>query len=67
MIPIYNSLETFFAQLLGTYTPVTYEVDGISVIASGFAGVDWPYIIRAVAFLLVFYCIFRLLGVLLCK
>lgn len=67
MTPVYSSLKAFFDILLGEYTPVTYEVDGITVIASGFAGVDWTYLVRAFAFLLAFYCIFRIVGGLLCK
>lgn len=67
MEPVYNSLVEFFRILLGDYTPVSYMHGNEVVIPSGMAGMDWPYIIRAVAFLLVFYSIFRLLGVILCK
>lgn len=67
MEPIYNSLKQFFDILLGTYTPVTYVLDGNEIIPPGLAGVDWSYLVRAFAFLLVFYCVFRLLGVILCK
>lgn len=67
MEPVYNKLKQFFDILLGEYTPVTYIYGEDTLIPSGMAGMDWPYIVRAVAFLLVFYCIFRLLGVILCK
>lgn len=53
--------------LLGEYTPVGYTVDGNFIVAGGFAGVDWEYLVRAFAFLLVLYCLFRLLGAVLCK
>lgn len=62
MTPVYESLTQFFRILLGDYTPVTYVVDGVSVVASGSAGVDWSYIVRAAAFLLVVYSVFRLIG-----
>ena len=65
--PIYSSLEAFFSVLLGEYTPVGYTVDGNFIVAGGFAGVDWEYLVRAFAFLLVLYCLFRILGAVLCK
>lgn len=67
MEPVYNTLKQFFDILLGEYVPVSYMYGEDTIIPSGMAGMDWPYIVRAVAFLLVFYCIFRLLGVILCK
>lgn len=65
MNPVYESLTQFFRIMLGDYTPITYVVDGASVVASGAAGVDWTYLVRAGAFLLVLYSVFRLIGVLL--
>lgn len=68
-------MKEMILQLFGSYAPVTYttyiqqEVEGtltteaIEVVASGLAGVDWPWLIGAVAFLLVLYSLFRLLGV----
>lgn len=67
MEPVYNALKQFFDILLGEYIPVSYMYGEDTIIPSGMAGMDWPYIVRAVAFLLVFYSIFRLLGVILCK
>lgn len=67
MEPVYSNLKQFMDTLLGEYTPITYVYGEDTLIPSGMAGMDWPYIIRALAFLLVFYCIFRLLGVILCK
>lgn len=65
----------YLQSILGTYTPPTYEtyvsVDGVStlidVIPDGLAGVDWLYVLSGVAFILCIYCVFRLLGGLLCK
>ena len=67
MHPVYSSLKAFMDILLGTYTPNTYVDNGVTIIASGCAGVDWCYIVRAVAFLLVLYSVFRLVGGLFCK
>lgn len=49
----------FLNNVLGTYTPI---INRAGEIPAGMAGVDWPYLIRAAAFLLVFYCVFRILG-----
>lgn len=62
MQPVYESLTQFFRILLGDYTPITYVVDGATVVAAGAAGVDWSYLVRAGAFLLVVYSAFRLIG-----
>lgn len=67
MQPVYSTLKAFMDVLLGTYTPNTYVDNGVTIIASGCAGVDWTYIVRAVAFLLVLYSVFRLVGAFFCK
>lgn len=67
MQPVYSSLKAFMDILLGPYTPNTYVDNGVTIIASGFAGVDWTYVVRAAAFLLVLYSVFRLVGVLFCR
>lgn len=54
----------FLQNLLGTYTPV---VNTEGIIPSGMAGVDWPYVIRAVIFMIVLWSMFRILGGLICK
>lgn len=59
-----NEFISFLNSLLGTYTPVL-NPDG--TIAAGFAGLDIPYIFRAVVFCIVVYSIFRVLGGLICK
>lgn len=68
-------MKDIILDLFGAYTPVMTEqavivtgadgtsaVEYIDVVASGFAGVDWPWVIGAVAFLLCLYCFFRILG-----
>ena len=60
-------IETLF----GTYTPPTYTeaVGEVSreIIPSGAAGVDWPYVLGVLAFLLVLYCILRIFGTVISK
>lgn len=52
--------------LFGAYTPVmTTTAEGVEVVASGVAGVDWPWLVGAVLFAIVLWSFFRLVGVLL--
>lgn len=61
-------MRSFLASILGTYTAVTYQLaDGTSVIPAGLAGVDWLFVLSGVAFLLVMFCVLRILGGLICK
>lgn len=52
-----------------TLTPVTTEVEGVvstelvEVVASGAAGLDWPWIMGVLLFAIVLYSLFRILGV----
>lgn len=59
-----NDFIRFIENLLGVYTPV---VDSSGVIPSGFSGVDWPYMVRALIFVIVIYSVFRIIGGLICK
>lgn len=58
--------------IFGTYQPVTYEVyNAVTesydiVVAQGFAGVDWPYILAVGGFFLVLYSIMRIIGGIVC-
>lgn len=54
----------FFSEILGNYTPIT-NIDGS--IAIGLAGVDFPYIFRALFFALVVYSVLRCIGGLICR
>lgn len=53
--------------LFGSYEPVTtLASDGVTeIVASGFAGVDWPWLVGAGLFAICLYSVFRLVGVLL--
>lgn len=59
----------FIRSVLGEYVPVVYEYFDIAleqyheVIPSGMAGVDWPYIIGGLAFLIMLYSVFRIIGI----
>ena len=59
-----NEFISFLNSLLGNYTPVT---DGSGVIPAGLAGVDFPYVFRAVLFAIVVYSVFKLLGAIITK
>lgn len=58
--------------IFGQYHPVTYEVYNAvtesyeTIVAQGFAGVDWPYILAVGGFFLVLYCILRIVGGVIC-
>lgn len=54
--------------IFGSYEPITYQVynsvsDTVeSIIPSGMAGVNWPYVLAVALFGMVLYCILRMLG-----
>lgn len=69
-------MRNMIIELFGRYTPVTYSeyfyytaADGTvlqdynEVVASGLAGVDWPWVMGVLLFAIVLYSLFRLLGV----
>lgn len=59
-----ETLKSLLIELIGVYTPVTYTLDGeYDIIPSGASGLDWPWIAAAFLFGLSFYCVFRLVGV----
>ena len=64
-------MRELITSLFGAYTPPTYlETVGEltqEVIPSGAAGVDWPYVLGVLAFLLVLYCILRIFGAVISK
>lgn len=63
-----NTFVDIITDLFGSYTPVTYDVldsSGnvlYSPVASGFAGVDWPWLAGVLLFGLSLYCVFRIIG-----
>lgn len=70
---MFDSIIAWVESVLGTYTPVTYEVTKIigeseiteEIVAQGIAGVDWRYVFTGLFLLVTVYSVFRLLGVLL--
>lgn len=61
-----NTLKLLVSNLIGAYQPVEYQIDGgLTVIPSGMAGVDWEWLGALFLFMLSFYCIFKLVGVIL--
>lgn len=58
--------------IFGSYSPVTYDIYNAvtnsydTVVAQGFAGVDWPYILAVGGFFLVLYSILRIIGGIVC-
>ena len=61
-------MREFLESVLGTYTPQSYVDEfGHEIIASGVAGVDWTYVFTGILFVVVIYCVFRILGSFLTK
>ncbi len=66
-------MKDLIVSLFGSYEPVmTVEphlvgeaLEEVPVVASGVAGVDWPWIMGVLLFAIVLYSFFRLVGVLL--
>lgn len=71
-------MKDFIISLFGVYEPVTYQVteclgttsEGVpiteicDVVASGAAGLDWPWLMGVGLFAIVLYSFFRIVGVL---
>lgn len=67
-------MKSLITQLFGTYSPVeTMEIvpcviDGVSqstvieVVASGAAGVDWPWVMGVLLFAICLWSMFRIIG-----
>lgn len=72
-----DNFKSFLLSMFGSYEPVSYTVfetvlvgeevytDSYEVIASGLAGVDWPWVIGALCFVICLYSFFRILGMVL--
>lgn len=58
-------MKDLIIDLFGEYIPVTSTVDGVEVVASGAAGVDWAWVAGVFLFAIVLYSFMRLVGVLL--
>jgi len=69
-------MKSLLISLIGSYEPVTYSAKQViynpaiedveeitsTVIASGLAGIDWSFVLAAVAFIVCIYCVFRIIG-----
>lgn len=69
-------MKDLILSIFGSYEPVTYEVtQGIynadlgdvnlityDAIPSGMAGVDWPFVLGVVVFIVALYCVLRIIG-----
>ena len=69
-----STMQDIRTAIFGTYTPVTSDsavaaADGtvtiVTEVASGMAGVDWPYVLGVLLFAVVMYSFFRLVGAIL--
>lgn len=61
-------MKTLLFNLFGAYEPMTaLDANGDTMILEGWAGVDWPYVLGVVAFLIVLYSFFRIIGGLLVR
>lgn len=54
----------FFQSVLGTYSPILNPDDTIAI---GLAGVDFPYVFRAVFLLVVVYSVLKCIGGIICR
>lgn len=67
-----SALIAFLSSVLGSYEPITYEVyNAVSeqydtLIASGLAGVDWPYLAAVIVLAITVNSVFKCLGGMLC-
>ena len=69
-----STMQDILTAIFGIYTPVTSDAvvsaaDGsvavVNQVASGMAGVDWPYVLGVLLFAVVLYSFFRLIGAIL--
>lgn len=65
---VYTTIKDFLDSILGEYIPmVTTLPDGTVIPLDGFAGVDYPYLVRAAVFLVTMYATYKIIGGLICK
>lgn len=61
-------MRDFLTDILGSYSPVTYtDSNGIDIVASGLAGLDWEYIFTGVLFCITVWCVLKILGGIICQ
>lgn len=59
-----SAIVEFLRSVIGTYTPVTGN-DG--TVLHGIAGVNFEYIISGLLVVLCVYCVFKIIGGMICK
>lgn len=56
-------MKDLILSIFGTYEPVSVINSlGETEYLTGMAGVDWPYILGAAAFIVTVYCVLRIIG-----
>lgn len=55
-------MRAFLESVLGIYTPNTVTVNGETVVLQGVASVDFTYLLTGIAFIVVIYCVLRMIG-----
>lgn len=56
-------LKDLIISIFGTYEPVcVVNAAGETEFLTGMAGVDWPYVLGALAFIVSVYCVLRIIG-----
>ena len=69
-------MKDLIASIFGTYTPVTYQYEysqwdvateqyitmRATKVADGMAGVDWPFVLGVLIFVVSLYCVLRIIG-----
>lgn len=65
IISLFGSYSPVMSQEAVTYTAAdgTVVTELVDVVASGSAGLDWPWIMGVLLFAIVLYSMFRILGV----
>lgn len=62
-----ETFADFLNTVLGDYVPSTITIAGEKIALNGMAGVDWPYIVRALVLIVVIYCLLKMVGGLIWK
>lgn len=63
-----NTLKEIINIFVGEYVPITYtDVDNVSRVANGLAGIDFAWICGAFLLLIGVYSIFRIIGLIISK
>lgn len=69
-------MKALITSIFGAYTPVTYQYEWsqwdsateqyitmrATKVADGMAGVDWPFVLGVLIFVVSLYCVLRIIG-----